>query len=113
MNNTFADKLNYKMSVQCLYTKNLKKHVKISDNPNIAHEMDDYIREQVDNGNYIPINIYESRKKYQLHFVGYNFIVSATSSSTKVRMTTDSYMLSESGLSLNDITKPAPARRRS
>ena len=80
----------------------------MSNKPNIANEMDEYIREQVDNGNYILIDINEVRKKYQLHFVGYNFIVSATSSSTKVRMTTDSSMRSKSGLSLNDVTKPAP-----
>ena len=83
-------------------------HVKISDKPDVTKEIDGYIKEQVDNGNYIPINVYEARKKFQLHFVGYNFIVSATSSSTKVRMTTDSSMRSESGLSLNDVTKPAP-----
>ena len=51
----------------------------MSNKPNIANEMDEYIREQVDNGNYILIDINEVRKKYQLHFVGYNFIVSATS----------------------------------
>ena len=115
------DKLNHKVSD--LYTKNLDKlgenfygstkrihalHVKISDKPNIANEMDKYIREQVDNGNYILIDVDKSRKKYQLHFVGYNFIISATSSSIKVRITTDSSMCSESGLSLNDVTKPSP-----
>ena len=35
-----------------------------------------------------------------MHFVVYNFVVSATSSSTKVRMTTDSSMKTETGLSL-------------
>ena len=67
-----------------------------------------YIKEQVDNGTYIPIDVDETRKKFHLHFVDYNFIVSATSFSTKVRMTTDKSMLSESGLSLSDVTKPAP-----
>ena len=38
----------------------------------------------------------------------YNFVVSNTSTSTKVRMTTDSSMHMESGLSLNDVTQPAP-----
>ena len=54
------------------------------------------------------MDVDEDRKKFQLHFVGYIFVVSGTSSSTKVRMTTDSSMRSESGLSLNDVTKPAP-----
>ena len=43
-----------------------------------------------------------------MHFVGYNFVVSATSSSTKVRMTTDSSKHTETGLSLNEVTQPAP-----
>ena len=51
------------------------------------------------------INVEESRKTNQLHFVGYNFVVSATSSS---RMTTDSSMRTETGLSLNKVTQPAP-----
>ena len=67
------------------------------------------ISEQVDNGNYVEFNPSEARRnKYQLHFVGYNYVVSANSSSTKVRMTTDSSMKTESGLSLNGVTKPAP-----
>ena len=40
--------------------------------------------------------------------MGYNFEVSATSSSTKVRMTTDSSMHTETSLSLNEVTQPAP-----
>ena len=55
------------------------------------------------------IDIDEARNNnHQLHFVGYNFIVSATSSFTKVRMTTDSFMHTETGLSLNEVTQPAP-----
>ena len=64
--------------------------------------------EQFDNRNYVKIDIDESRKTNQLHFVGYNFVVSPTSSSTKVRMTTDSSMRTETGFSLNDVTQPAP-----
>ena len=70
--------------------------------------MDKYIQQQVDNGNYVEINPDEHRVHHQLHFVAYNFVVSNTSTSTKVRMTTDSSMPTESGLSLNDITQPAP-----
>ena len=66
------------------------------------------MQEQIDNGNYVKISIKESRKNNQLHFVGYNFVVSSTSSSTKVRKTTDSSMRTESGLSLNKVTQPAP-----
>ena len=66
------------------------------------------MQEQIDNGNYVEIAIKDARKDNQLHFVGYNFVVSATSSSTKVRMTTDSSMKTETGLSLNDVTQPAP-----
>ena len=72
--------------------------------------MDQYISQQLKNENYVEIDLNEARlNKYQVHFVGYNFVVSlsSTSLSTKVRMTTDSYMHRESGLSLNDITKPA------
>ena len=50
----------------------------------------------------------EHRDHHQLHFVAYNFVVSNTSTSTKVRMTTDSSMSTESGLSLNDVPQPAP-----
>ena len=122
MNSTFVDKDNHKVSVQCLYTENLNKlgenhygatkrihtlHVKISDKPQIATEMDSYIQGEVDNGNYIPIKPNKSCKKFQLHFVRYNFIVSATSSSTKVRMTTDSSMCSKSCLRLLLETFPA------
>ena len=54
------------------------------------------------------INPEDHRKDYQLHFGAYNFVVSSTSSSTKVRMTTDNSMCTESGLSLNDVPQPAP-----
>ena len=54
------------------------------------------------------INPEDHRKDNQLHFVAYNFVVSSTSSSTKVRMTTDSSMYTEFSLSLNDFTQPAP-----
>ena len=71
--------------------------------------MDKYIQEQVINKNYVEIDIHEARKnKQQLNFVGYNFVVSATSSSAKVRITTDSSMRTKSGLSLNEVTQPAP-----
>ena len=68
-----------------------------------------YILEQVENGNYVEFNPSEARlDNHQLHFVGYNYVVSATSSFTKVKMMTDSPMQTESGLSLNGVTKPAP-----
>ena len=54
------------------------------------------------------VDLEYARKENQLHFVGYNFMVSATSSSTKVRMTTDSSMKTETGLSLNEVTQLAP-----
>ena len=38
----------------------------------------------------------------------YHFVVSSTSTSTKVRMMTDSSMKTDKGLSLNKVTKPAP-----
>ena len=57
---------------------------------------------------YIEINPEDHRGQYQLHFVAYNFVVSSTSSSTKVRMTTDSSMRTKTGLSLNDVSQPAP-----
>jgi len=59
-------------------------HVRIADKPEIAVEMDKYINQQINNGNYIEINPEEHRDQYQLHFVAYNFVVSSTSSSTKV-----------------------------
>ncbi len=83
-------------------------HNKIYNKPEITSEMDKYIQQQVDNGNYVEINPDEHRDHHQLHFVAYNFVVSNTSTSTKVRMTTDSSMRTESGLSLNDVTQPAP-----
>ena len=84
-------------------------HNKICSKPDVATVMDQYIQEQMENGNYIKINPSEAHSNsHQLHFVGYNYVFSSTSSSTKVRMTTDSSMCTESGLSLNGITKPAP-----
>ena len=123
MNNTTVDTVNNLVSVHYLYNKNLPKlgenyygatkriltlHNKIYDKPEISAEIDKYMQEQIYNGNYIEIKVKESRKNNQLHFVGYNFVVSSTSSSTKVRMTTDSSMCTESGLSLNEVTQPAP-----
>ena len=116
--NTSLDILNHQVSVKYLNKENLvelgenyygatrrikKLHNKTSDKPKIALETDKYIQEQIDNGNYIKINVEEARKENQLHFVGYNFVVSATSSSTKVRMTTDSSICTKTGL-----TQPAP-----
>ena len=123
MNSTTVDPVNNVVSVQYLYTSDLPRlgenyygatrrilalHNKIFDKPAIATEMDKYKLEQVDNGNYVEIDIEEERKNHQLHFVGYNFVVSSSSSSTKVRMTTDSSMRTESGLSLNEVTQSAP-----
>ena len=70
--------------------------------------MDNYIQQQINKGNYVEINQEDHRKEYHLHFVAYNFVVSSTSSSTKVRMKTDSFMRTESGLSLNEFAHPAP-----
>ena len=83
-------------------------HNKIFPKPDIASGMDQYIYEQVDKGNYVEINPSEACLNHQLHFVGYNFVVSSTSFSSKVRMTTDSSTHTESGLSLKGVTKPAP-----
>ena len=58
-------------------------HNKMLDKPDIATEIDKYIQEQINNGNYEKIDVEEARKENQLHFVGYNFVVSSTSSSTK------------------------------
>ena len=117
------DTLNQQVSVKYPYKENLvnlgenyygatKKIMtlqnKIYDKPEISGEIDKYMLEQIDNGNYVKINVEESRKTNQLHFVGYNFVVSVTSSLTKVRMTTDSSMRTDTGLSLNEVTKPAP-----
>ena len=113
------DRINNKVSVEYLYDekKNLYRamkrvtvlHKKIISKPEIASEMDQYIREKVENKNYIEINLHEAHlNKFQLYLVSYNFVVSSKSSSTKVRMTTDSFMSTESYLSLNDVTKPAP-----
>ena len=67
--------------------------------------MDRYILEQVNNSNYLKIKVKKARKNnHQLHFVEYNFVVSATSSSTKVRMTTDSSTCTESSPNLNEVT---------
>ena len=115
MKNTNVDTLNHQVSVQYIYKENLVNpgknfygatkrihalHNKISDKPEIASEIDKYIQEQVQNKNSVEMDIEDARKENQLHFLGYNFVVSATSSSTKVRMTTDSSMKTETGLSL-------------
>ena len=71
--------------------------------------MDKYIEGQVDNANYIQVNPYVTRQEGQpFHFEGYNCVASSTSSSIKVRMTTDSSMHTKTGLSLNKVTKLAP-----
>ena len=125
LRNTTVDKINNKVSVEYLYDK--KKlytqgeyyygatkrvavlHNKIVSKPEATTETDLYINEQVENKNYMKINPEEARlNNHQLHFVGYNLVVSSTSSFTKVRMTTDSSMHTESGLGLNKVTKPAP-----
>ena len=124
MENTVVDKVNNKVLVNYLYTEKLVDlgenfwgatrriqtlHNKIYPKPEVANEMDKYWQEQVHNGNYIPMDPHTAKMEgHQIHFVGYNFVVSSTSSSTKVRMTTDSSMRTESGLSLNEVTKPAP-----
>ena len=112
---TTVDTINNLVSVKYIYNENLLKlgenyygatkriatlHNKMNDKPEIAAKMDRYIREQVNNCKYVEININEARKNNRLHFVGYNFVVPATSSSTKVRMTKDSSMRTKSGLSL-------------
>ena len=67
--------------------------------------MDLYIKEQVDNRNYIQIDLTEAcQENHQLHFMGFNFVVSSTSMSTKVRITADSSMKMEKGLNLSSVT---------
>ena len=84
-------------------------HTKIYSKQKIAAGVDQFIFGKVENENYVEINLSEARNSgHQLHFVGYNYVVSSTSTSTKVRMTTDSSMRTESSLSLNGVTKPAP-----
>ena len=74
-------------------------HSKVYTQPMVAAEIDDYVEEQVDVDNYIKVDIHTAKQEgHQLHFVGYNFVVSSTSLSTKVRMTTDSSMRTETGL---------------
>ena len=123
MNNTTMDKVNHQVSVKYLYNSNLSKlgenhyeatkriitlHNKIADKPEMAADIDKYILEQVTKRNYVEIDIQEAWKnKHQLHFVGYNFVVSATTSFTKVRIKTDSSMYTQSSLSLNEVTQPA------
>ena len=124
MQNTVVDKVDNKVLVHFLYNKKLldlgenffgstwrtqKLPNKIYPKPAVAIEMDKYIKEQVDKTNYIQINPYVARQEgHQLHFLGYNFVVSSTSSSTKVRMTTNSSMPTKTGLGLNEVTKPTP-----
>ena len=97
--NTTVDTINNKVSVKYLYDK--EKLLKLDENffgatkrasvlhynifpkPDIASGMDWYIYEQVDNGNYVEINPSEAHLNHQLHFIGYNFVFSSTSSSLK------------------------------
>ena len=65
----------------------------------------------MNNKNYIRINPHKARQEnlnHQLNFFGYNFVGSSMSSSTKVGMTMDSSTHTETSLSLNVVTKPAP-----
>jgi len=124
MKNTQVDKINNKVHVNYLYKETLKNlgdnyfgairrtmllHSTVYKQPAVAAEIDEYMEEQVNVDNYIPVDIDKARQEgHQLHFVGYNFVVSSTSLSTKVRMTTDSSMRTDTGLSLNEVTQPAP-----
>ena len=75
----------HRLSVQYLYKENLVNlgeiyygatkrifalHNKISDKPDISWEIDGYVQEQINNKNYVKINVEEARKDNQLHFVG-------------------------------------------
>ena len=123
MDNTVVDPVKGRVQVNCLYKSNLPSlgknyfgatkrihalHARITDKPEIVAEMDKYINQQINNGNYSEINPEDDRDQHQLHSIAYNFVVSSTSSSTKVRMTTDSSMRTETGLSLNVVSQPAP-----
>ena len=84
-------------------------HKKLHGKPEVAREMDKYILDQTRAGNYEIVDPVLARKEgKQIHFTAYNFVVNSSSTSTKVRMVTDSSMNTETGLSLNDVTKPAP-----
>ena len=80
------DTLNQQVSIKYPYKENLvnlgenyygatKKimtlHNKIYDKPEISTEIDKYMSEQINNGNYVKIaSINEARKTNQLYFVG-------------------------------------------
>ena len=122
MENTVVNKDNNEVLVNYLCTETLANlgenffgttrriqtlHNKIYPKPEVATEMDKYIHKQVYNGNYKEVDPNIARQEgHQIHFVGYNFVISYTSSSTKVRMMTDSSMHTETGLSLNEVTNP-------
>ena len=84
MDNTFVDLTKNKVCVKYLYKANLANlgenylgatkrihalHNKIYNKPEITSEMDKYIQQQVDKGNYVEINRDEHRDHHQLHFV--------------------------------------------
>ena len=72
MENTTVDTINNQVSVKYLYKENLKElgenyygaikrtktlHNKMLDKPDIATEIDKYIQEQINNGNYEKIDV--------------------------------------------------------
>jgi len=86
-------------------------HKRVFSKPHISTELDKYIFDQVQCGNYVEVDLEEVKESgKQYHAVAYNFVVSENSTSTKVRLVTDSSMKTETGLSLNDVTKDAPGQ---
>ena len=82
MENTVVDPINNQVSIKYLYKENLEElgenyyvaikrtkalHAKMSDKPEFPTEIDKYIHEQINNGNYEMIEVEEARKKHQLH----------------------------------------------
>ena len=118
MNYIFLDKVNHKVFNVCT-PRNWVNWVKISTIP--PRESVLYMSRSPTNPTLPTQWMLTSRSKWTMATTSpstlmspgrsskcYNFIISANSSSTKVRMTTDSSMCSESGLSLSNVTKPAP-----
>ena len=117
--NTFMDNSNKRVSVTCLYEEDKLK--KLGENHSGAIRRIQSLHNKSPTSQrsplkwtstsrgYVQINLDEARQNnHQMHFVGYNFIVLSTSSSTKVRMTTDSSNKTKTCLSLNEVTKPVP-----
>ena len=81
----------------------IKNYGKIQLKDNVAEAVDNYVMSQLTEGKWLEVSEEELDNEYRKHFIVNSFVEAPSSSSTKVRVVTDTSARTETGVCLNDV----------